>query len=79
MEPGFLHHQNYAPQGVPLHIVPCNFPLILGFWTIPASLAVANGVVLKGPLSAIFGASAPPRRGIHRRTGDRDGLKLVPI
>ncbi len=47
MEPGSLQYQTYAPHGVSVHIVPYNFPLILGCWTIAASLAAGNGVVLK--------------------------------
>ena len=47
MQPGSFQYQTYAPHGVSVHIVPYNFPLILGCWTIAASLAVGNGVVLK--------------------------------
>ena len=47
MEPGSFQYQTYVPQGVSVHIVPYNFPLILGCWTIAASLAAGNGVVLK--------------------------------
>ena len=47
MQPGSFQFQTYAPMGVSVHIVPYNFPLILGCWTIAASLAAGNGVVLK--------------------------------
>lgn len=47
MQPGSFQYQTYAPYGVSVHIVPYNFPLILGCWTMAASLAAGNGVVLK--------------------------------
>ncbi|MGR3742676.1 MAG: aldehyde dehydrogenase family protein [Pseudooceanicola nanhaiensis] len=47
MEPGSFQYQAWKPLGVSVHIVPYNFPLILGCWTIAASLAAGNGVVLK--------------------------------
>ncbi|MCB2093613.1 MAG: aldehyde dehydrogenase [Rhodobacteraceae bacterium] len=47
MQPGSFQYQTYAPHGVSVHIVPYNFPLILGCWTIAASLAAGNGAVLK--------------------------------
>ncbi|WP_433989307.1 Betaine aldehyde dehydrogenase (plasmid) [Pseudoseohaeicola sp. NH-UV-7] len=47
MQPGSFQYQTYEPYGVSVHIVPYNFPLILGCWTIAASLAAGNGVVLK--------------------------------
>lgn len=47
MQPGSFQFQTYVPYGVSVHIVPYNFPLILGCWTIAASLAAGNGVVLK--------------------------------
>lgn len=47
MQPNSFQYQTYAPHGVSVHIVPYNFPLILGCWTIAASLAAGNGVVLK--------------------------------
>ncbi len=47
MQPGSFQYQTYDPHGVSVHIVPYNFPLILGCWTIAASLAAGNGVVLK--------------------------------
>jgi acyl-CoA reductase-like NAD-dependent aldehyde dehydrogenase len=39
--------RTYSPYGVSVHIVPYNFPLILGCWTMAASLAAGNGIVLK--------------------------------
>lgn len=47
MQPGSFQFVTYEPLGVSVHIVPYNFPLILGCWTIAASLAAGNGVVLK--------------------------------
>lgn len=47
MQPGSFQFQTYVPYGVSVHIVPYNFPLILGCWTMAASLAAGNGVVLK--------------------------------
>lgn len=47
MQPGSFQFQTVEPYGVSVHIVPYNFPLILGCWTIAASLAAGNGVVLK--------------------------------
>jgi acyl-CoA reductase-like NAD-dependent aldehyde dehydrogenase len=37
----------HEPVDVSVHIVPYNFPLILGCWTMAASLAAGNAVVLK--------------------------------
>lgn len=47
MQPGSFQFMTYEPVGVSVHIVPYNFPLILGCWTMAASLAAGNGVVLK--------------------------------
>ncbi len=47
MQPGSFQFQVVEPYGVSVHVVPYNFPLILGCWTIAASLAAGNGVVLK--------------------------------
>jgi acyl-CoA reductase-like NAD-dependent aldehyde dehydrogenase len=47
MQPGSFQYMTYEPVGVSVHIVPYNFPLILGCWTMAASLAAGNGVVLK--------------------------------
>lgn len=47
MQPGSFQYVTYEPYGVSVHIVPYNFPLILGCWTMAASLAAGNGVVLK--------------------------------
>jgi len=47
MQPGSFQYMTYEPVGVSVHIVPYNFPLILGCWTIAASLAAGNGAVLK--------------------------------
>lgn len=47
MQTGSFQYQRYESLGVSVHIVPYNFPLILGCWTMAASLAAGNGVVLK--------------------------------
>ena len=47
MQTGSMQYHIHEPLGVSVHIVPCNFPLILGCWTIAASLAAGNGAVLK--------------------------------
>ncbi len=47
MQSGSFQYQLYQPLGVSIHIVPYNFPLILGCWTMAASLAAGNAVVLK--------------------------------
>lgn len=47
MQPGSFQFQIWEPLGVSVHIVPYNFPLILGMWSIAASLAAGNGVVMK--------------------------------
>ena len=47
MQPGSFQYQIVEPYGVSVHVVPYNFPLILGCWTIAASLAAGNGIVLK--------------------------------
>ncbi len=47
MQPGSFQCQTYVPYGVTVHIVPHNFPLILGCWSMAASLAAGNGAVLK--------------------------------
>lgn len=47
MQPESFQFQTVEPYGVSVHVVPYNFPLILGCWTIAASLAAGNGIVLK--------------------------------
>jgi len=47
MQPGSFQYMTHEPYGVSVHIVPYNFPLILGCWSIAASLAAGNGVVMK--------------------------------
>lgn len=47
MQPGSFQFQTWEPLGTTVHIVPYNFPLILGCWSIAASLAAGNGIVLK--------------------------------
>jgi acyl-CoA reductase-like NAD-dependent aldehyde dehydrogenase len=47
MQADSFQFQTYAPYGVSVHVVPYNFPLILGCWTMAASLAAGNGIVLK--------------------------------
>ena len=43
MQPGSFQFQVWEPLGVTVHIVPYNFPLILGMWSIAASLEAGNG------------------------------------
>ena len=47
MQPGSFQFMVQEPLGVTVHVVPYNFPLILGCWSIAASLAAGNGVVMK--------------------------------
>jgi acyl-CoA reductase-like NAD-dependent aldehyde dehydrogenase len=44
---GSFQYQRYFPYGVSLHILPYNFPLLLMAWTVAASLAAGNAVVIK--------------------------------
>lgn len=45
--PGNLHCLRYDPYGVTLHMVPFNYPVLLMCWTVGASLAAGNAVVIK--------------------------------
>ncbi|HJR21676.1 MAG TPA: aldehyde dehydrogenase family protein, partial [Dongiaceae bacterium] len=45
--PGALQYARYFPYGVTAHILPYNFPIILMAFTVAASLAVGNAVVIK--------------------------------
>ncbi len=45
--PGALQYARYHPFGVSAHILPYNFPIILMAFTVAASLAVGNAVVIK--------------------------------
>lgn len=47
MQTDSFQYQRYEPLGVSVHILPYNFPLILGCWTIAASLAAGNAIVIK--------------------------------
>ena len=44
---GSFQFQRYFPYGVSVHILPYNFPLLLMAWTVAASLAAGNAVVIK--------------------------------
>lgn len=44
---GSFQYQRYFPYGVSVHIMPYNFPLLLMAWTVAASLAAGNAVVIK--------------------------------
>ena len=44
---GSFQYQRYFPYGVSVHILPYNFPLLLMAWTVAASLAAGNSVVIK--------------------------------
>jgi len=45
--PGALQYAKYFPFGITAHIMPYNFPIILMAFTVAASLAVGNAVVIK--------------------------------
>lgn len=45
--PGSLQYARWYPYGVTAHIVPYNFPIILMAFTVAASLAAGNAVVIK--------------------------------
>ena len=45
--PGSLQYARWFPYGVTAHIVPYNFPIILMAFTVAASLAAGNAVVIK--------------------------------
>ena len=45
--PGSLQYAKYFPFGITAHIMPYNFPIILMAFTVAASLAVGNAVVIK--------------------------------
>lgn len=45
--PGALQYARYHPYGVSAHIVPYNFPIILMAFTVAASLAAGNAVIVK--------------------------------
>jgi acyl-CoA reductase-like NAD-dependent aldehyde dehydrogenase len=46
-QPGSLQYSRMAPLGVTVHVMPCNFPVLLTCWTVAASLAAGNGCVIK--------------------------------
>tara|TARA_B100001939_G_scaffold250728_1_gene217674 strand:+ start:12602 stop:14119 length:1518 start_codon:yes stop_codon:yes gene_type:complete len=45
--PHTLEYMRQYPYGVSVHIVPFNFPIILMVWTVAASLAAGNAVLIK--------------------------------
>lgn len=45
--PGSLQYAKYFPYGISAHILPFNFPIVLMAFTVAASLAVGNAVVIK--------------------------------
>ena len=45
--PGALQYAKYFPYGISAHILPFNFPIVLMAFTVAASLAVGNAVVIK--------------------------------
>ncbi len=45
--PGSLQYAKYFPYGISAHIMPFNFPIVLMAFTVAASLAVGNAVVIK--------------------------------
>ena len=44
---GSFQHMRYFPYGVSVHILPFNFPLVLMAFTVAASLAAGNAVIVK--------------------------------
>ncbi|RMA77614.1 aldehyde dehydrogenase family protein [Umboniibacter marinipuniceus] len=44
---GSFQYCRYEPLGVSVHIMPFNFPLLLMAWTVAASLASGNAVIIK--------------------------------
>ncbi|TVQ57805.1 MAG: aldehyde dehydrogenase [Rhodobacteraceae bacterium] len=49
-EAGSLQMARYEPYGVSVHILPYNFPILLMAWTVAASLAAGNAVIVKPAL-----------------------------
>ncbi len=44
---GSFQYSRYEPLGVSVHILPFNFPILLGSWTVAASLAAGNTCIVK--------------------------------
>lgn len=44
---GSFQYAKYFPYGVSVHIMPFNFPILLMCWTVAASLAAGNAVIVK--------------------------------
>lgn len=44
---GSFQYARYEPYGVSVHILPFNFPVLLMCWTVAASLAAGNAVIVK--------------------------------
>lgn len=44
---GSFQYARYFPYGVSVHIMPFNFPILLMCWTVAASLAAGNAVIVK--------------------------------
>jgi acyl-CoA reductase-like NAD-dependent aldehyde dehydrogenase len=44
---GSFQYAKYFPYGVSVHIMPFNFPILLMCWTVAASLAAGNAVIIK--------------------------------
>lgn len=44
---GSFQFARYEPYGVSVHIMPFNFPVLLMVWTVAASLACGNAVIIK--------------------------------
>lgn len=47
MQPGNFQFKRYDPYGISVHILPYNYPLLLLGFTVAASLAAGNAVVVK--------------------------------
>ncbi|HEX8800179.1 MAG TPA: aldehyde dehydrogenase family protein, partial [Terriglobales bacterium] len=47
IQSGSFQYARYSPYGVSVHIVSCNFPILLMAWTLAASLAAGNVAIVK--------------------------------
>ena len=47
IQPGLMQFKRYDPMGVSAHIVPYNYPILIMAFTVAASLAAGNAVVIK--------------------------------
>jgi acyl-CoA reductase-like NAD-dependent aldehyde dehydrogenase len=47
IQPGTFQYKRYDPYGVSVHIVPYNYPILILAFTVAASLAAGNAVIIK--------------------------------